>query len=198
MPPRKNLHKRANSAKETPTVASKRARRQSSTKTTSLISKHFNQGSSEEEASNVDSPDEEQVSDYDKDAAEESPPSASEEAEESDYSSAPESSKKPTKKKGPNTATGKATTSKSANKTTNLSSKELLRHGVKTGLGPGTQVVIRKPKAREAGDTPYTDGTIHPNTFSFLTDLAENNNRGWLKSEQSDFPLFAHACMHWS
>jgi hypothetical protein len=60
---------------------------------------------------------------------------------------------------------------------------ELWRPGVKTGLGPGTQVVIQKPKARDAGSTPYTDERIHPNTMLFLKDLAANNDRQWLKSE---------------
>jgi hypothetical protein len=62
-------------------------------------------------------------------------------------------------------------------------SGELWRPGVKTGLGPGTQVVIKKPKAREAGSTPYTDEKVHPNTMLFLEDLAANNDRQWLKSE---------------
>ena len=61
-------------------------------------------------------------------------------------------------------------------------SKELWRPGTKTGLGPGQQVIIKRPKAREAGDTPYTDSTIHPNTFLFLKDLKQNNDREWLKS----------------
>jgi hypothetical protein len=62
-------------------------------------------------------------------------------------------------------------------------SAELWRPGVKTGLGPGTQVVIKKPKARDAGSIPYMDNTIHPNTMLFLEDLAANNDRQWLKSE---------------
>lgn len=57
--------------------------------------------------------------------------------------------------------------------------KELWKPGAK--LTPGTQLIIKKPKARDAGDTPYTDETIHPNTMLFLTDLAANNNRQWLK-----------------
>jgi len=61
--------------------------------------------------------------------------------------------------------------------------QELWRPGVKTGLGPGKQVFIKIPKAREVGKTPYTDDTIHPNTFLFLRDLAGNNDREWLKSE---------------
>lgn len=60
---------------------------------------------------------------------------------------------------------------------------ELLREGVKTGLGPGTQVVIKKPKARPAGKTPYRDETIHPNTLMFLKELKANNERQWLKSK---------------
>ena len=51
-----------------------------------------------------------------------------------------------------------------------------------TGLGPGKQVVTRLPKPRQAGDTPYSDTTIHPNTLLFLRDLASNNRREWLKS----------------
>ena len=35
--------------------------------------------------------------------------------------------------------------------------KELWKQGAK--LAPGTQLIIKKPKARDAGDTPYTDGT---------------------------------------
>ncbi len=64
-----------------------------------------------------------------------------------------------------------------------LRAKDLSRPGVKTGLGPGTQVIIKKPKARDVGDTPYSDETIHPNTMLFLQDLAANNNRQWLKSK---------------
>ena len=56
---------------------------------------------------------------------------------------------------------------------------ELWKPGAK--LAPGTQLVIKKPKARDAGDTPYLDHTIHPNTMLFLKDLAANNDRQWLK-----------------
>jgi hypothetical protein len=194
MSTRKVLHKRANSIKQTETVASKRARRQSSTKTTPVKSQHFNHGSSEEEeeASNVESP-EEHTSDYEDQDIEESAQSASDEPDESDYSSLAGSKKTPSRgqsqKKAGNSSNRGAMT-KSEGKKTTLSSKDLLRHGVKTGLGPGTQVVIRKPKAREAGSTPYTDDTIHPNTMLFLSDLAANNDRQWLKSEQSDFQEF--------
>ncbi|KAF2209280.1 hypothetical protein CERZMDRAFT_47237, partial [Cercospora zeae-maydis SCOH1-5] len=53
--------------------------------------------------------------------------------------------------------------------------------------GPGTQVIIKKPKARPAGKIPYRDDTIHPNTLSFLTELKENNRREWLKFHDSNF-----------
>ncbi|OCK79759.1 hypothetical protein K432DRAFT_382782 [Lepidopterella palustris CBS 459.81] len=62
---------------------------------------------------------------------------------------------------------------------------ELWKPGAK--LPPGTQLVIKKPKAREAGDTPYTDDTIHPNTMLFLEDLAANNDRQWLKMHDPDY-----------
>jgi len=76
-------------------------------------------------------------------------------------------------------ASAKTTTSSSKKK----SGGELWREGVKTGLGPGQEVIIKKPKARPAGKVPYSDETIHPNTLLFLQDLKQNNNREWLKSE---------------
>jgi len=57
--------------------------------------------------------------------------------------------------------------------------KELWKPGSK--LEPGTQLIIKKPKARDAGDTPYTASTIHPNTMLFLKDIKANNDRQWLK-----------------
>jgi hypothetical protein len=82
----------------------------------------------------------------------------------------------------------KVTTGKSKS----VSGGELWREGVKTGLGPGQQVVIKKPKARPAGKVPYSDGSIHPNTLLFLKDLKANNNREWLKSEFDCLPLSFH------
>jgi hypothetical protein len=64
--------------------------------------------------------------------------------------------------------------------------KDLWKPGAK--LPPGTQVIIKKPKARGVGDTPYTDETIHPNTMLFLKDLAANNDRAWLKSKLVQCP----------
>ncbi|XP_014560260.1 hypothetical protein COCVIDRAFT_89706 [Bipolaris victoriae FI3] len=63
--------------------------------------------------------------------------------------------------------------------------QELWKPGAKLELG--TRVVIKKPKARDAGDTPYLDHTIHPNTLLFLKELAANNDRSWLKLHDPDF-----------
>ncbi|KAH2258554.1 hypothetical protein KXW72_008041 [Aspergillus fumigatus] len=68
-----------------------------------------------------------------------------------------------------------------------LKDKELWREGVSTGLGPGKEVFIRKPKARDPGDIPYQDHTLHPNTMLFLQDLAKHNDRQWLKAHDADY-----------
>jgi len=67
-----------------------------------------------------------------------------------------------------------------------LKGKELWREGVRTGLGPGKEVFVPKPKARDAGNVAYKDETLHPNTKLFLQDLAQNNEREWLKGEIRD------------
>lgn len=64
---------------------------------------------------------------------------------------------------------------------------DLWREGVKTGLGPGTQVIIQKPKPRGDGGIRYVPGKIHPNTMEFLRDLRKNNDREWLKAHDPDF-----------
>lgn len=66
-----------------------------------------------------------------------------------------------------------------------LKGKELWREGVRTGLAPGQEVFIAKPKPRDPGDVPYKDETLHPNTRLFLLDLAKNNDRQWLKGNMS-------------
>jgi hypothetical protein len=60
--------------------------------------------------------------------------------------------------------------------------KELWRAGVSTGLGPGKQVFIEKPKPRGDGGIKYVPERIHPHTMAFLKDLKNNNDREWLKS----------------
>lgn len=59
-----------------------------------------------------------------------------------------------------------------------------------SGAAPGTQMIMKKPRARSPGDTPYTDETIHPNTMLFLKDLAANNDRQWLKSKSTRHRFF--------
>jgi hypothetical protein len=57
--------------------------------------------------------------------------------------------------------------------------KELWKPGAK--LEPGMQLIIKKPKARGAGDIPYNASSIHPNTMLFLKEIKANNDRQWLK-----------------
>lgn len=102
-----------------------------------------------------------------------SSPSASEDEDGDDYSEEEE----PSRANGGRKNVSKAS---KGNK-----GQELWRPGVKTGLGPGKQVLIKIPKAREAGETHYRDDTVHPNTLLFLRDLADNNDREWLKSRLS-------------
>ncbi|KAF2721223.1 hypothetical protein K431DRAFT_338886 [Polychaeton citri CBS 116435] len=118
-------------------------------------------------------------SDFDDDGSSESSDSHNEEGNgRDDYES--EELRKPSRKP----TTGKREKSIVA---TQSKGNELWRHGVSAGLGPGTQVVIKKPKARPAGNTPYVDETIHPNTLLFLGELKENNDRQWLKMHDPDF-----------
>ncbi|OAX79010.1 hypothetical protein ACJ72_06674 [Emergomyces africanus] len=129
--------------------------------------------------------------------------SAYEESDEDSFSMPPvtdesESESKPTKtssgwnsargqkeKKGSAQASTREDAGSSAKKTDK--GKELWREGVKAGLGPGKEVFIKLPKPRDAGDTPYEDNTIHPNTMLFLKDLKANNQREWLKMHDADF-----------
>lgn len=96
------------------------------------------------------------------------------------------SDEQPTRKRK---AAPKSSTRKQA--TTAKPGSELWREGVTTGLPYGTQVIIKKPKARSIGKTPYSDGSIHPNTLLFLADLKANNDREWFKSEPRLYNCFA-------
>ena len=126
----------------------------------------------EEEASGYEDEDEEFSS------AVSSPAESEDDADE--YNSAEEAPRKRNSRgRKPANGNGVATTSKL------VKGQELWRPGVKTGLAPGEAMFIRLPKAREAGDTPYTDDTVHPNTMAFLGDLKENNDREWLKGKLS-------------
>lgn len=73
--------------------------------------------------------------------------------------------------------------SASAAHTASTHGKELWREDATLNVAEGTEVVIKRPKPRGPGKTPYRDHTIHPNTLLFLQDLKANNDRTWLKSE---------------
>ena len=169
-------HKRAASNTEVRNVEAKRSKTK---KATPIKSQYFNDPEIPAQTAHDDDDDEASSSD-DKDASEfgegdeESSVSDAEDDEDSDDESdeVPNSRKKSTPAKGKTSSTA-----------IRPKDNELLRPGVKAGLGPGTQVVIKKPKARSAGKTPYQDATIHPNTLLFLKDLKQNNERQWLKSK---------------
>lgn len=61
--------------------------------------------------------------------------------------------------------------------------KKLKKQGWKKMKGKDgkAQMVMDIPQAKDAGDTPYEDERIHPNTLDFLKDLKKNNRREWLK-----------------
>lgn len=100
---------------------------------------------------------------------------ATSEEDEDGYSSAEEAPRKQKSKRRQGGTNGVANSVKP------IKGKELWRPGVKSDLAPGEEVFIKLPKAREAGNTPYKDDTIHPNTMAFLKDLKQNNDRDWLK-----------------
>ncbi|PWY90513.1 hypothetical protein BO94DRAFT_463069 [Aspergillus sclerotioniger CBS 115572] len=74
-----------------------------------------------------------------------------------------------------------------ANTAASTGGKELWREGVTTGLGPGKEIFIAKPKARDPGSVAYQENALHPNTMLFLQDLNEHNEREWLKAHDADY-----------
>ncbi|KAL3424154.1 hypothetical protein PVAG01_03435 [Phlyctema vagabunda] len=67
------------------------------------------------------------------------------------------------------------------------SEEELVKKGwTKTkGKSGRWEMTIKIPKEKEAGDTPYKNRRIHPNTLEFLSELKENNKREWLKFHEA-------------
>lgn len=169
----------------------KRPKRQSTSKQAPTKSDYFSQDSSEndeeEDESAVESPGTES-SELD------SLPDEDELDVESNVSDEEEDfDEKPKRSRGSGPAKKNSIKSgslKSGGKASQSTKSELWRPGVPTGLEPGTQVVIKKPKARDAGTIPYSDSTVHPNTLLFLEDLAANNNRGWLKSKSKVVSIY--------
>ncbi|WPG97720.1 Hypothetical protein R9X50_00050100 [Acrodontium crateriforme] len=173
-------HKRAASNTATPTAAAKRSK----VKATLTKSPHFKDAKSKvaQEQGDFDNEDQDEPSSDGGEASEfEGKGDSSSELaadEEDDYES--ESDAKPARKR---------TSAKESNSDTTpaIVAKDAWRPGVSAGLGPGKQLIIKKVKPRPAGETPYTDTTIHPNTFLFLKDLKANNQREWLKMHDAEF-----------
>lgn len=149
-------HKRTASSTTLEGTEGKKVKGQKVTPTKSQYFKHGGDDSDAEPMSS-DTPNDE-ASDFDD---EDGNASSSEEAGDDDYDNDEERPQKSSQRKG----------------------NELWRQGVKAGLGPGKQVIIKKPQARKPGKTPYSNETIHPNTLLFLKDLKANNDREWLKSK---------------
>ncbi|KAF2098125.1 hypothetical protein NA57DRAFT_76920 [Rhizodiscina lignyota] len=176
--------KRARTEEQTLSAGAKRPKRHSSTtnlKSTPTKSKYFEPDSEEDDGEEAESSvEQEESGNEDEEANDAVSARSSEEELESEVS---DEGEKPKKRGKPQVSKGKSV---KASKTAS-GKKELWMPGVKAGLGPGTQVVIKKPKARAAGDTPYSDETIHPNTMLFLKDLMANNNRQWMKMHDPDY-----------
>ncbi|EED19344.1 conserved hypothetical protein [Talaromyces stipitatus ATCC 10500] len=160
----------------------------STIKSTAKKSKYFEGSDTDEPASDVDG---DSGSAYEEEAA-------AHEDEESDdennaYDEESEEDKPKKRERGRPSSSAKAQKQDSddsaegvpASKT--AKGRELWREGVKTGLGPGKEVFIKKPKARDLGGIDYKDDTIHANTMLFLKDLKENNERQWLKAHDADY-----------
>ncbi|KAL6245237.1 hypothetical protein RBB50_008012 [Rhinocladiella similis] len=200
MPPRKSRgsaatpssrssHKRQLS--ETPISAtpgsrtSKRLKRSASkTKSTPTKSKYFEQSDNE-------SDDGEQSAEEAEDSGyEDQDPSAPDDFTESDseIQDASDSEEDQRKQKSKRKANKKSTAGVGSSVSPDLKNgTELWRPGVSTGLGPGKQVFIEKPKPRGDGGIKYMPGRIHPNTMAFLNDLKNNNDREWLKMHDPDY-----------
>ncbi|CAI7665520.1 unnamed protein product [Penicillium viridicatum] len=146
-------------------------------KSTTSKSKYFEPEDSDEPDSESDASAGESAGSVYEEAKEESP---ADEAEPEELSDTDEDAKKKP------TVRGKQR--QSINSGSDLvKGKELWREGVRVGLEPGQEVIIAKPKARDAGKTPYQDETLHPNTKLFLIDIASNNDRQWLKAHDPDY-----------
>lgn len=121
-----------------------------------------------------------------KDESEDATPEATSESEDAEHSDYDDATPPPAKKKV--AARGKRKLEESsddeepvAKKGKAGKAKDIWREGVSTGLGPGKEVVFKRPRARTPGGIEYQDSTIHPNTLLFLKDLKQNNDRDWLK-----------------
>ncbi|KAK8166428.1 hypothetical protein IWX90DRAFT_212832 [Phyllosticta citrichinensis] len=177
--------KRAASPRQTPARQFKRSRVQSS-KVTPKESKYFeraSQSAQEEQQSPEPSDAEASAGNEDSGYEHKSEVEDATSLESEDDAISSEEEVKP-KRRGRTSKIGAVAV---AAKATSKKGNELWRSGVATGLSPDKQLIIKKPKAREAGNTPYRDDTIHPNTLLFLRDLANNNDREWMKMHDPDY-----------
>jgi hypothetical protein len=169
-PSPRSSSKRAAPHKPTPTRQSKRAK--ATTTKTSYVDPSSDEETGGQDSSPLRDSKESNLSGYEHEEIKD-PSSGSDQEEEA---SSDEEAK-------PRKATGKGRLSKQSTLPSHKKQsqdKGLWKSGAK--LAPGTQLIIKKPRAREAGETTYTNDTIHPNTMLFLKDLAKNNDRQWLKS----------------
>ncbi|KAJ5919271.1 hypothetical protein N7466_010214 [Penicillium verhagenii] len=160
------------------------------TKSTSKKSKYFEpESSAEPEQDSSDSDGGDSGSAYEENESQSSPTPEVDEGEDEELEASASEAEPETQAKGKGKGKGKQQRGAAVPASASSSSKgkELWREGVRTGLGPGKEVFIAKPKARDAGDVPYEDETLHPNTKLFLHDIADNNDRQWLKAHDPDF-----------
>ncbi|KAK5687624.1 hypothetical protein LTS10_001764 [Elasticomyces elasticus] len=164
-------HKRNASTTMTPRSDAKRSK---TAKSTPTKSQYFQpEGSGEDKVSDDDvsmDDDNDAASDFDEDRGVDESSDAEEYQDDYNSEEDTKSRSKPRTLKGPKTTVAQRS-----------------KTGESTVLEPGTQVIIKKLKARPAGKTPYSDDKIHPNTLLFLKDLAANNNREWLKINDAEF-----------
>ncbi|KAI9838975.1 MAG: hypothetical protein M1819_004183 [Sarea resinae] len=154
-----------------------------SQKVTAKKSRYFTKGSDEDELAESASEDsQDAASNYEAtdDVASASADGEDEDEDEDEDEYESDADSKPKKRGRPKQTNGMV-------RVVGAKGQEMWRTGVKTGLDPGQEVYIELPKARKPGKTPYKDETIHPNTFLFLKDLANNNDREWLKMHDADY-----------
>ncbi|OAG37913.1 hypothetical protein AYO21_07885 [Fonsecaea monophora] len=156
-------------------------------KTTPTKSKYFQEPDSEDEDVDIKEDESEESGYEDQEASETDQPSTEEPDTEDDYESDEEHKRRKPKKKTVKSGGGLTGGIQAVANAVLEQGKELWRPGVKTGLGPGKQVFIEKPKPRDDGGIKYAAEKIHPNTMAFLKDLKENNDREWLKMHDVDY-----------
>ena len=175
----------ASSAPSTPLRQSKRVKSASDTSTMNVTPKkstYFDHPSGSESAQ--ESPAEKEESGYDDEDA--SVAETEDDVEEEDEESEEYDSVEPASHKRKRSRLGSSTKPPSS-AAKPKKGEELWRVGVRSNLEPGQEIFVKLPKARQAGSTPYTDSTIHPNTLLFLGDLKKNNERAWLKVHDADY-----------